>query len=116
LIEALTNILLVNLVVLPVPTAFSTVYFLGLWRQDRRDAAASGERPTLLAALLALLSTVALLGGTWLGLATFSARFLGRPFPVELLPITLVAIQASLVMVNVSAFAMWRSRVPEDQA
>jgi predicted Rdx family selenoprotein len=90
-----------SLVLMPFPTALSALYFWGLWRE---------ARPSVLALLLALLSTVALICGTWLGAASFSTRVLNRPFPPEVLPITLAAIQGTLYMVCISAFVLWRSR------
>jgi hypothetical protein len=95
----LIDILLVSLIVMPFPAALSALYFWWLWRQARN----------LLALLLALLATVGLLSGAWIGVATFSLRFLGRPFPPEVLPITILAIQASEIMMCISAFMLWRA-------
>lgn len=93
--------LLIALIVMPFASTVSTLY---LWRLYARSL------HSLLALLLAGSSTVTLLCASWLGALTFSARFLGRVSPPELLPITLLAIIAPLLSINIIAFALWRAK------
>lgn len=95
------DVLLVGLIVLPIPALAATVFFWRLWRR---------ARPSTLGFMLALLATIAFVCGTWLAGATFSSRFLGTPFPIAFLPVTILAIELPLISICVIAFVLWRSR------
>lgn len=98
----LTTFLFGALVVLPLLSGASTLYLWRLYGQSHPRS--------LLALLLAADATVGLIAGGYLGALTFNARFLGGVNPPGLLPVTLLALALILVMPNVIALMLWRSR------